>query len=84
MLDRPQTKRSHLKQRLVASGLKANRCERCQITDWLGAPLNMAPHHINDGKDNRIENIALLCPNCRAQTPNYGGKNGHRRKRLVT
>lgn len=80
--DRHQTNRSHLRQRLLAAGLKRNRCERCGITDWLGEPLNMALHHINgDGRDNRLENISFLCPNCHAQTPNYGGKNGHRRGR---
>ncbi len=79
---RKGTNRAHLKRRLLAAGLKENRCERCGITDWRGEPLNMALHHVNgDGKDNRLENISLLCPNCHAQTPNYGGKNGHRRQR---
>ena len=82
---RNATNRSHLKLRLLAAGLKENRCERCGITAWLGDPLNMALHHINgDGSDNRLENISFLCPNCHAQTPNYGGKNGHRRKRVST
>jgi 5-methylcytosine-specific restriction endonuclease McrA len=78
--DRPQTSRSHLRRRLILTGLKENRCERCGISDWQGKPLNMALHHINgDGRDNRLENIAFLCPNCHAQTPNYGGKGGRRR-----
>jgi hypothetical protein len=43
-------------------------------------PLSMALHHVNgDGSDNRLENIKFLCPNCHAQTSNYGGRNGHRR-----
>jgi transposase-like protein len=80
--DRPQTNRSHLKQRLLKAGLKENRCEECGLTEWRGKPLNMALHHANgDGLDNRLENLLLLCPNCHAQTPNYGGRNGHRRKR---
>lgn len=80
--DRPQTNRSHLKARLLREGLKENRCERCGITEWQGESLSMALHHVNgEGKDNRLENIVLLCPNCHAQTPNYGGRNGHRRKR---
>ncbi len=78
---RPQTNRCHLKNRLLKERLKENRCERCGITDWMGAPLNMQLHHVNgDGKDNRLENIELLCGNCHSQTPNYGGRNGHRRK----
>jgi transposase-like protein len=71
-----RTNRSHLKQRLLSAGLKANRCERCGIEEWLGEPLSMALHHVNgDGLDNRLENIAMLCPNCHSQTPNFSGRN---------
>jgi DNA-binding CsgD family transcriptional regulator/5-methylcytosine-specific restriction endonuclease McrA len=73
--------RYNLKARLIRAGLKENQCERCGISVWMGAPLNMQLHHINgDGKDNRLENLELLCGNCHSQTPNYGGRNGHRRK----
>jgi hypothetical protein len=83
VLDRPQTSRSHLKQRLLKAGLKEKRCELCGITEWQGKPLNMQLHHINgDGLDNRLENIELLCGNCHSQTETYGGRNGHRRKRV--
>ena len=72
--------RGHIKQRLVAEGLKENRCEECGLTEWRGRPLSMALHHANgDGSDNRLRNLVLLCPNCHAQTPNYGGRNGRRR-----
>jgi 5-methylcytosine-specific restriction endonuclease McrA len=44
--------------------------------------MSMALHHVNgDGQDNRLENLRFLCPNCHAQTPNYGGRGGHRKKR---
>jgi Helix-turn-helix domain len=73
--------RGHIKLRLLRAGLKENRCEQCGITEWRDKPLNMALHHVNgDGTDNRLENIKFLCPNCHAQTPNYGGRNGHRRR----
>lgn len=73
--DRKQTNRSHLKRRLLDAGLKNNRCERCGLTEWMGKPLSMALHHVNgDGKDNRLGNIQLLCPNCHAQTDNYAGR----------
>jgi sigma-70-like protein len=72
--------RHNLKNRLLEAGLKRNRCEECGLTEWRGRPLNMALHHVNgDGSDNRLGNLLLLCPNCHAQTPNYGGRNGHRR-----
>jgi 5-methylcytosine-specific restriction endonuclease McrA len=39
-------------------------------------------HHINgDGRDNRLENLALLCPNCHSQTENWGGRAVTRRGR---
>ena len=74
--DRPITNRSHLKQRLLAEGLKRNICERCGLTEWQGEPLSMQLHHVNgNGKDNRLDNISFLCPNCHAQTGNWGGRN---------
>ena len=72
--------RYHLKGRLLAEGLKRNRCELCGIAEWRGRPLSMALHHVNgDGDDNRLENLQLLCPNCHSQTPNFSGRNARRR-----
>jgi hypothetical protein len=68
--------RHHLKNRLIAAGLKRNECEDCGLTDWRGKPLSMALHHRNGtGTDNRLDNLVLLCPNCHAQTPNFGVRN---------
>jgi hypothetical protein len=73
--NRPQTSRGHLKQRLLAEGRKVNRCECCGLTEWQGKPLNMEIHHVNgNGRDNRERNLRLLCPNCHAQTSNWGGR----------
>jgi hypothetical protein len=73
--------RGQLKRRLIAEGLKSPRCERCGITEWRGRALSIALHHINgDGLDNRLENLALLCPNCHAQTPNFSGRNRRLRR----
>lgn len=80
---RSQTSRTHLKRRLIKDGLKKNVCEVCGLTEWQGAPLSMQLHHKNgDGKDNRLQNISLLCPNCHAQTDTWGGRNGHRKPSL--
>ncbi|HEV2785884.1 MAG TPA: helix-turn-helix domain-containing protein [Solirubrobacteraceae bacterium] len=78
LLSGPRNRR-HVKQRLLNAGLKQNRCERCGIDEWLGAPLSMALHHVNgDGSDNRLENLQMLCPNCHSQTENFAGRNRRR------
>jgi hypothetical protein len=73
---RPRS-RGHLRSRLVRAGLKEERCEDCGLDEWRGRPLRVTLHHVNgDPYDNRLENLAFLCPNCHSQTPNFGGRNG--------
>lgn len=65
-----------LKHRLLKEGLKLHICERCKLNVWVDSPIPLELHHINgDHRDNRIENLMLLCPNCHAQTDSYRGRN---------
>ena len=74
--------RGHLRGRLLKAGLKEERCEECGLAEWRGRSIRVTLHHINgDGYDNRLENLAFLCPNCHSQTPNFSGRNGHLRAR---
>jgi hypothetical protein len=71
----PKRSRYHLKARLLKSGVKQARCEECGLQEWRGKPLPLELHHRNgDTRDNRIENLALVCPNCHSLTPNWGGR----------
>ena len=65
-----------LKKRLIKESLKQHVCDNCSLSEWQGVPIPLELHHINGGnKDNRLENIQLLCPNCHALTESYRGRN---------
>lgn len=66
-----------LKKRLFAAGLKPLSCEECgwkKVSQDGRLPLEL--DHINgDNKDNRIENLRVLCPNCHSLKPTHRGRN---------
>lgn len=65
-----------LKLRLIKEGYFEAKCYCCGITKWNDKPAPIELEHINgDRKDNRIENLTILCPNCHAQTETYRAKN---------
>lgn len=65
-----------IRRRLIAEGIKENKCELCGTSSWMGKDIVCELHHINgDRSDNRLENLIILCPNCHSQTTNFRGKN---------
>jgi len=70
------TKRTHLKMRLLRDHLLEPKCYNCGITEWHGGSVSLELHHLDgNGKNNRLENLQLLCPNCHSQTITWGGRN---------
>ena len=67
---------SHLRERLIREGVKEARCEKCGLDQWLGLPISLELDHIDGNRgNNQLENLAILCPNCHAQTSTYRGRN---------
>jgi hypothetical protein len=67
---RPRRERLH--RAMTARGVE-ERCALCGIgTTWRGHHLTLEIDHINgDYRDNRLENLRFLCPNCHATTETY-------------
>lgn len=65
-----------LKKKLLKMNVMEYKCAICGISEWLGNPLSLQLDHINgDNRDNRLENLRLLCPNCHSQTSTFSGRN---------
>lgn len=61
------------KRRLIQEGVLPNICANCnQPPVWNGQHLVLILDHINgNNKDNSLENLRLLCPNCNSQTKTF-------------
>lgn len=68
-------KTASVKKEYINRILKNTHCELCGISEWNGKDIVFQLHH-KDGnhKNNNIENLILLCPNCHSQTENYANK----------
>ncbi|MEU6541766.1 HNH endonuclease signature motif containing protein [Streptomyces sp. NPDC046859] len=64
-----RTATSRLRRALLAVGVP-ERCARCGVgPEWLGKPMTLEVDHISGAwRDDRRENLRLLCPNCHALT----------------
>jgi hypothetical protein len=65
-----------VKNRIVKDGLLTYCCDKCKIDSWQNETIVLDLDHINgDNRDNRLDNLRYLCPNCHSQTDTYKGRN---------
>lgn len=69
--------RKSLKKIIFKHNLIEYSCQNCKnVGIWNNKKLNLQLEHLNGiNNDNRLENLAYLCPNCHSQTTTYAGKN---------
>lgn len=65
-----------IKKLLIKFSKIENKCSKCgNLGEWQGVSLTLHLDHINgDSRDNRLENLRILCPNCHSQTSTFGAK----------
>jgi len=69
------TNSDRLRQRLIKEGILDGKCDECGLSEWRGCRLSVELDHKNgDRRDNRIENLQILCPNCHSLTPTWRGR----------
>jgi hypothetical protein len=68
---------NRLKSKLFSSGLKENKCEECgQDEIWRGKKISLIlDHRDGDRKNNELDNLRIICPNCNATLDTHCGKN---------
>jgi 5-methylcytosine-specific restriction endonuclease McrA len=51
-------------------------CMICKTKEWQNKPIPLILDHINGKSDNwNLDNLRIICPNCDALLPTYGGRN---------
>lgn len=77
LLEGTEVHTHRLKKRLIKAGLLEEKCHICEVLHWQGRKLSLHLDHIDGNRrNNTLENLRLLCPNCHSLTETYcGNKN---------
>jgi 5-methylcytosine-specific restriction endonuclease McrA len=74
--DSEKISRSTVRDRAIKNKVLPYKCSKCgNDGKWENEALTLELHHINGkSKDNSVENLEFLCPNCHSQTKTWRRK----------
>ena len=56
--------------------MRGHKCEICNLAEWFGKPMNLVLDHIDgDSKNDKLDNVRLICNNCDSYLPTYKSRN---------
>ena len=65
-----------LRRWFLNGGYVEYKCSICNLKQWNEKPISLILDHINgNNKDNRLENLRWVCPNCNSQLDTTGARN---------
>jgi hypothetical protein len=80
-VENSETRPPVIRREVLNKNLKDYSCEICKLSEWMDNPISLQLDHMNGvKKDNRLENLRWLCPNCHSQTNTFCGRNIKKKK----
>lgn len=91
LVENSSARGSTIAKKLLSVGIFERKCYFCSqtthmsiLTENKAAPIPLELHHINGkNRDNRIENIILICRNCHAFTDTFCQRNNNKKRVVV-
>jgi hypothetical protein len=75
---------SKLRKLLIRDSIKEKKCECCGLEEWMGKPIPLELHHIDENRfNNELENLKILCSNCHMQEHNYSNSKKKNKPNIV-
>lgn len=84
-VENSKANKSYVRRLVLKNKLIDYKCSCGNNGSWMGKEISLELDHINgDPRDQRLDNLRFLCPNCHSITPTYCSKNQKHSKKKIT